>query len=49
VELEDVPQSIAEALRYDDPEKSLQFHTGTSGGGNGERAAMFHGQGIGNF
>lgn len=48
IELEDVPTSIAEALRYDDPEKSLQFHTGTSGGQGGDRAAMFHGQGAGN-
>ncbi|MGL5924199.1 baeRF7 domain-containing protein, partial [Chroococcidiopsis sp.] len=49
IELEDVPTSIAQALRYDDPEKSLQFHTGTSGGGTGgDRAAMFHGQGAGN-
>ncbi|MBE9189103.1 hypothetical protein IQ230_01720 [Gloeocapsopsis crepidinum LEGE 06123] len=46
IELEDVPQSIAEALRYDDPEKQLQFHTGTSQGG-GVRAAVFHGQGAG--
>lgn len=45
IELEDVPQSIAEVLRYDDPEKQLQFHTGTSQGG--DRAAMFHGQGSG--
>jgi hypothetical protein len=47
IELEDVPQSIAEALRYDDPEKQLQFHTGTSQGGGGDRAAIFHGQGAG--
>nr|WP_217523290.1 hypothetical protein [Pleurocapsa sp. PCC 7327] len=47
VKLEDLPTSIAEALKYDDPEKSLQFHTGTSGGGNGDRAAMFHGHGAG--
>ncbi len=47
IELENVPQGIAEALKYDDPEKQFQFHTGTSEGG-GERAAMFHGQGAGN-
>lgn len=46
IELENVPQSIAEALKYDDAEKQLQFHTGTSQGG--ERAGMFHGQGAGN-
>lgn len=38
----DVPKSLAEALRYDDPEKELQFHTGTAGGG-GARPAVFHG------
>ncbi|MFQ4146626.1 hypothetical protein [Chlorogloeopsis sp. ULAP02] len=48
VELENVPTSIAEALKYDDPEKSFQFHTGTSQGGGGDRAAIFHGHGAGN-
>jgi hypothetical protein len=47
VELEDVPQSIAEALKYDDPEKQFQFHTGTPQVG-GDRPGMFHGQGAGN-
>ncbi|MES1024611.1 hypothetical protein ABN584_17105 [Gloeocapsa sp. BRSZ] len=47
IDLKDVPQSIAEALRYDDPEKQLQFHTGTAQGGGGDRAAIFHGQGAG--
>ncbi len=42
VELRDVPESLADALRHDDPEKQLQFHTGTSGG-RGGRAAVFHG------
>jgi hypothetical protein len=52
VTLENVPQSLAEALRYDDPERQLQFHTGTSEfhtstpGVGGRRAAMFHGHGI---
>ncbi|WP_026731103.1 baeRF7 domain-containing protein [Fischerella sp. PCC 9605] len=48
IELEDVPTSIAEALRYDDPEKSLQFHTRTPQGGSSDRAAIFHGHGAGN-
>ncbi|BDA75634.1 hypothetical protein CAL7716_098000 [Calothrix sp. PCC 7716] len=48
IELEDVPTSIGEALKYDDPEKNLQFHTGTSQGGGGDRAAVFHGHGAGN-
>ena len=48
IELEDVPTSMAEALKHDDPEKSLQFHTGTPQGGSGSRAAIFHGHGAGN-
>jgi len=42
--LDQVPKSLAEALRFDDPEQHLQFHTGTSSGGD-RRAAMYHGQG----
>jgi hypothetical protein len=44
VNLEGVPRSLAEALKYDDPEKQLQFHTFGQGRG-GERAAIFHGHG----
>jgi len=46
VELEDVPESLTEALKYDDPEKQLQFHTGTPKR-TGKRPAMFHGHGVG--
>ena len=47
VDLEDVPESLTEALRYNDPEKRLQFHTGTrTPGGKGERPAIFHGHGV---
>jgi hypothetical protein len=46
VDLEGVPRSLDEALKYDDPEKQLQFHTGTQKV-TGERAAMFHGHGVG--
>jgi hypothetical protein len=46
VELEGVPESIDQALKYDHPEKQLQFHTRTPGG-TGDRAAMFHGHGVG--
>lgn len=42
---EGAPQSMDEALQYDDPEKQLQFHTGTPQGGG--RDAMFHGHGAG--
>lgn len=46
VDLEGVPRNMAEALKYDDPERQLQFHTRTPGG-TGVRAAIFHGQGVG--
>lgn len=40
-----IPAGLAEALRWDDYERSsLQFHTGTSGSG-GKRPAVFHGTG----
>ena len=43
---EDTPSSIQEVLKYDDPERQLQFHTKT-GSTVGKREAMFHGQGVG--
>ena len=42
---DDLPQGIAEALPYDDPESQLQYHTGTQG--PGKRPALFHGHGVG--
>lgn len=46
MEPKNVPRSLSEALKYDDPEKQLQFHTRAQAVG-GERAAMFHGHGVG--
>ncbi|MDY7039380.1 MAG: hypothetical protein SVX38_00800 [Chloroflexota bacterium] len=46
VNLAEVPASLAEALRYDDPEKRLQWHTQTGTKTDGERAAIFHGHGV---
>ncbi len=46
VDLGGVPRSLSEALKYDDPEKQLQFHTRTPSA-TGERSAIFHGQGVG--
>ncbi|MDW7774525.1 MAG: hypothetical protein SCH71_16700 [Desulfobulbaceae bacterium] len=43
---EGAPASLMETLKYDDPERQLQFHTQTSGTG-GRRQAMFHGHGVG--
>ena len=39
---ENVPPSLAEALKYDDPEKQTQFHSGDAGG-----SPIYHGQGVG--
>ena len=44
---EDTPKSIDEALKYDDPERQLQYHTKTVTPGSGQRGAMFHGHGVG--
>lgn len=47
INLEDIPTSLREALRFDDPERQLQFHTGTSSSGSaGLRPSVFHGQGV---
>ncbi|WP_035991808.1 hypothetical protein [Leptolyngbya sp. KIOST-1] len=44
VDLQGVPTSLAEALRYDDPETQLQFHN-VSGSGS---VPNYHGHGAGN-
>lgn len=45
VPAEHIPESLQDALQWEDFEKaSLQFHTGTSGSG-GRRPAVFHGTG----
>lgn len=45
MDLDDVPGSLHKALRWDDPEKQLQWHTGTGTEDDG-RAAIFHGHGV---
>jgi Bacterial archaeo-eukaryotic release factor family 7 len=47
VDIETMPQGLSDALRYDDPQKQLQFHTGTAAPGAGKRAAIYHGHGVG--
>lgn len=42
----DVPSSLAEALKYDDPEKQLQAHTGNPSNVSG-KSSIFHGHGVG--
>jgi hypothetical protein len=44
--LPNVPTSRREALKYDQADEQIQFHTGTQAG-TGRRAAMFHGHGVG--
>jgi hypothetical protein len=46
VNLENVPTSLAEALRFDDPEKQLQWHTSTDTFAARGRGAMYHGHGT---
>lgn len=45
--LSGAPSSLADALRYDDFERELQFHSRTpaSAAGRGRRVAIFHGHG----
>jgi hypothetical protein len=45
VELSNVPRGLADALKYDQAEKQLQYHTRTPRG-LGHRAAVFHGHGT---
>ena len=42
-----IPQGLAEALKYDDYEQHVQFHSRTpaAASGRGRRAAVFHGHG----
>lgn len=47
IALENVPTSLADALRYDDPENELQYHTASAPSGAGGRPAIFHGHGVG--
>jgi hypothetical protein len=45
--LPDMPQCMADALKTDNPEQQLQWHTNSPPPGpRGERAAIFHGQGV---
>jgi hypothetical protein len=47
VDLNDVPQSLTDAVGTDWVQEALQFHTRASGAGQGERDAMYHGHGVG--
>ena len=41
VELKDVPASLTEALRYDEPERQFQFHSKTSAGAGEDVTPFF--------
>ncbi len=47
VDPEHIPQGLAEALKYDDYETQVQFHSRTpaAAAGRGRRSAVFHGHG----
>lgn len=48
VDLGRTPTNIETALRFDDPESQLQWHSGAGANPQGAgRAAMFHGHGVG--
>ncbi len=47
---ETVPESLAQALKYDDPDNQVRYYSSSSGasiGKGGRRAVIFYGQGIG--
>jgi hypothetical protein len=47
VDLGNVPTSLQQALWFEDPERQLQYHTGTAApGGAGGRPSIFHGHGV---
>jgi hypothetical protein len=47
LDIEDMPEDMATALRFDVPRKHVEYHTGTSSAqGEGKRPAIFHGQGT---
>lgn len=46
IQPENIPENLAEALRADEIQKHLQFHTGTPDVRGGERRAMYHGHGA---
>ncbi len=45
--LENIPASLTEALRFDEEQSQLQFHTISAGASGGEGTSQYHGQGVG--
>lgn len=46
IELDNVPTSLDEAMKYDDPEESLQFRSSTASSGKGGNDPIYHGHGT---
>ena len=48
IDVDGMPESIHDLLKFNTPRRQLQFHTRVrEGGGSGDRPAIFHGQGVG--
>ncbi|MBD3305039.1 hypothetical protein GF339_01705 [candidate division KSB3 bacterium] len=48
LEVEAIPQSLADALKYEEPLKQIQYHSGAQvPGGKAKGSVIFHGQGVG--
>jgi len=48
IDSQGLPMGMTQALRFDDPERQLQYHTGTQSSPlGGERSAVYHGHGVG--
>ena len=47
IELKNIPLGLADTLKWDDPERQLQWHTGTGATMGRGQAAIFHGHGVG--
>jgi len=47
LELDDIPHSLAEAMKYDDPERQLQWRTNNEDSTDPRSPAIFHGHGVG--
>lgn len=48
VDVDEIPTSLAQALKWDDPEEHLQYHAGEGASTGGrEPSATYHGHGVG--
>lgn len=45
LDIDDIPHSFAEAMKYDDPERQLQYHSNTLQGTERKAAAIYNGHG----